>query len=313
MVEASRGSKRPVRSFLSIRDFTRSEIQQLFALSAKKKRELKEGKTSIDLAGRILALLFHKPSLRTRVSFEAGMHMLGGTTIYLTDQEIGVGHRESIGDVAKVLSRYVDGIMIRTFDHSLVVDLAREASIPVINGLTDLLHPCQVLADLFTAFEKGKDLDSMCVAFLGDGNNVCNSWLNASTRFHFSLRVCVPKGYEPSAEIMKVAQSEARGKIELLRNPVEAARGADVIYTDVWASMGQEKEAAKKKRDFSGFTVNDKVVSAAKPDCLVMHCLPAHRGEEITDEVIDGPRSVVFDEAENRLHVQKAILLKLLG
>jgi ornithine carbamoyltransferase len=312
MVEVSKGSKRPVRSFLSIRDFSRSEIQELFVLSAKKKRELKEGKTSIDIAGKILALVFHKPSLRTRVSFEVGMHQLGGTTIYLTDQEIGVGQRESIADVARVLSRYVDGIMIRTFDHSIAVNLARESSVPIINGLTDLLHPCQVLADLYTAFEKGKDLDSMCVAFIGDGNNVCNSWLNASTRFHFALRVCVPEGYEPSAEIMKTAQSESHRRVELLRDPVKAARDADVIYTDVWASMGQEKEAAKKKKDFSGFTVNSRVVAAAKPDCLVMHCLPAHRGEEITDEVIDGPRSVVFDEAENRLHVQKAILLKLL-
>jgi len=312
MVEASKGLKRSVRSFLSIRDFSRSEIQELFVLSAKKKRELKEGKTSIDLAGKILALVFHKPSLRTRVSFEVGMHQLGGTTIYLTDQEIGVGQRESIPDVAKVLSRYVDGIMIRTFDHSIAVSLAREASVPIINGLTDLLHPCQVLADLYTAFEKGKDLDSMRVVFIGDGNNVCNSWLNASTRFHFELRVCVPEGYEPSAEITKTAQNESRGKIELLRDPMKAARDADVIYTDVWASMGQEKEAGKKKKDFLGFTVNDRVVAAAKPDCLVMHCLPAHRGEEITDGVIDGPRSVVFDEAENRLHVQKAILLKLL-
>jgi ornithine carbamoyltransferase len=313
MAEASRRSERSARSFLSIRDLTREEIQELFVLCAKKKRELKEGKTSMDLAGKSLALLFHKPSLRTRVSFEVGMHQLGGTTIYLTDQEIGLGQRESVADVARVLSRYVDAIMIRTFDHSIAVNLAREASIPIINGLTDLLHPCQVLADLFTASEKGKDLDSMCVSFIGDGNNVCNSWLNASTRFRFALRVCVPEGYEPSAEIMKTARNESRGKIELLRDPVSAARDADVIYTDVWASMGQEKEVAKKKKDFSGFTVNNRVVAAAKPDCLVMHCLPAHRGEEITDEVIDGPRSVVFDEAENRLHVQKAILLRLLA
>jgi ornithine carbamoyltransferase len=312
MLEASKSSKRTVRSFLSIRDFTRSEIQELFVLTAKKKRELKEGKTSIDLAGRILALVFHKPSLRTRVSFEVGMRQLGGTTVYLTDQEIGVGQRESVADVARVLSRYVDAIMIRTFEHSLAVDLARESSIPIINGLTNLLHPCQVLGDLFTAFEKGRDLDSMCVTFIGDGNNVCNSWLTAATRFRLTLRVCVPEGYEPSEEVMKIARSESRGGIELLRDPLKAARDADVIYTDVWASMGQEKKAAKKKKDFAGFTVNNKIVAAAKPDCLVMHCLPAHRGEEITDEVIDGPRSVVFDEAENRLHVQKAILLKLL-
>jgi len=311
MVENSKARRRSVRSFLSIRDFTRSEIQDLFALSTKKKKELRKGQTSIDLAGKTLALVFHKPSLRTRVSFEVAMHQLGGTTTYLTDQELGIGHRESVADVARVLSRYVDGIVIRTFDHSLVVELARQASIPVINALTDLLHPCQVLADLFTAFEKGKDLDSMCVAFIGDGNNVCNCWLEAATRFRFTLRVCVPEGHEPSSEIMRTARSESRGKIELWRDAVKAARDADIIYTDVWASMGQEKEAARKKRDFSGFTVNAKVVAAAKRDCLVMHCLPAHRGEEITDEVIDGPRSVVFDEAENRLHVQKAILLRL--
>jgi len=313
MAERSRKSQRPVRSFLSVRDFARDEIQELFVLAAKKKRELKEGKSSMDLAGKSLALLFHKPSLRTRVSFEVGMHQLGGTAIYLTDQEIGVGQRESVGDVARVLSRYVDCIMIRTFDHSIAVDLAREASVPIINGLTDLLHPCQILADLFTAFEKGKDLDSMSVAFFGDGNNVCNSWLEASTRFRFALRLCIPEGHEPSHEIMKTAKRESEAGIELIRDPLKAARDADVIYTDVWASMGQEKRAAAKKRDFAGFTVNEDVVAAARPDCIVMHCLPAHRGEEITSEVIDGPRSVVFDEAENRLHAQKAILLKLLA
>jgi len=313
MAQSGKNPRAKTRSFLSMRDLTRSEIQELFILAGKKKRELKEGKTSIDLSGKVLALVFHKPSLRTRVSFDVGMHQLGGTTIYLTDQEIGVGQREPVSDVGKVLSRYVDGIMIRTFDHAIAVELARESSIPVINGLTDLLHPCQVMADLFTAFEKGKDLDSMTVAFIGDGNNVCNAWIEATTRFRFTLRVCVPEGHEPSPEIMKIAEKESRQDVEMFRDPLEAAREADVLYTDVWASMGQEKEAAKKKREFAGFTIDSRVVAAAKPDCLVMHCLPAHRGEEITAEVIDGPRSVVFDEAENRLHAQKAILLKLLA
>jgi ornithine carbamoyltransferase len=313
MTEASRTSESAVRSILSITDLARNEIQELFILAAKKKRELKEGQLSSDLAGKVLALVFHKPSLRTRVSFEVGMIQLGGSATYITDKEISIGQRESVADVARVLSGYVDGIMIRTFDHSLAVDLAKEGSIPVINGLTDLLHPCQVLSDLFTAVEKGKDLDSMCVAYIGDGNNVCNSWLNASTRFPFTLRVCVPEGHEPSSDVMEAARRESRGNIELVRDPAEAAHEADIVYTDVWASMGQEKEAKVKKNAFSGFTVDAAVVEAAKPDCIVMHCLPAHRGEEITDEVIEGPHSVVFDEAENRLHLQKAILLKLLS
>jgi ornithine carbamoyltransferase len=241
------------------------------------------------------------------------MAQLGGSSVYLTDKEIGLGQRESVGDIAKVLSRYVDCIMIRTFSHSIAVDLAREASIPVINGLTDLLHPCQVMADMFTAHEKGKDLDSMTVLFIGDGNNVCNSWLNAATRFGFRLRVCVPEGYEPSQEIMEAARKEAGSRIELHREPLEAAKGVDVVYTDAWASMGQEKETEERKKRFAKFRVDDRLVAAARPDCLVMHCLPAHRGDEITDSVIDGPRSVVFDEAENRLHVQKAILLRLMS
>jgi ornithine carbamoyltransferase len=313
MIRTSGSSGRAVRHFLSLRDFTRTEIQELLTLAAKKKKERREGTLSQDLSGKCLGLIFHKPSLRTKVSFEAGMQQLGGNTIYLTDKEIGLGQRESVSDVAKVLSRYVDGIMIRTFSHAIAEDLAREGSIPIINGLTDLLHPCQVLSDLLTVFEKGKDLDAACILYLGDGNNVCNSWLNAATRFNFTLRICVPQGYEPEAEIMERAQKEAGARIELHRESLKAAQGVDVIYTDVWASMGQEKEAAERKRIFAPFAVNSRVVEAAKPDCIVMHCLPAHRGEEITDEVIDGPRSVVFDQAENRLHAQKAVLLRLLS
>jgi ornithine carbamoyltransferase len=313
MVSASAGAGKRARSLLSIRDLTRVEIQELMTLAAKKKREMKEGKACHDLAGRVLGLIFHKPSLRTKVSFEVGMAQLGGSSVYLTDKEIGLGQRESVGDVAKVLSRYVDGIMIRTFSHSIAVDLAREASVPVINGLTDLLHPCQVLSDLFTAVEKGKNLDSMTVLFIGDGNNVCNSWLNAATRFNFTLRVCVPEGHEPPAEVMGPVAREAGARIELHREPLRAALGADVIYTDVWASMGQENEAEERKKTFARFRVDDGLVAVARPDCLVMHCLPAHRGDEITDSVIDGPRSVVFDEAENRLHMQKAILLRLMS
>ncbi len=312
MIRPASGGTKPVRHLLSIRDLTRTDIQELLTLAAKKKRELKEGLFNQELARKVLGLIFHKPSLRTKVSFEVGMLQLGGSTVYLTDKEIGLGQRESISDVAKVLSRYVDGIMIRTFSHAIAEELASRGSIPVINGLTDLLHPCQVLTDLLTAFEKGKDLDSMCVLYIGDGNNVCNSWLNAATRLRFTLRVCVPEGYEPATEIMEMAQKEAGSRIELHRDPLKAAKGADVIYTDVWASMGQEKEAAERKKVFAAFAVNAALVAEAKPDCIVMHCLPAHRGDEITDEVIDGPRSVVFDQAENRLHVQKAILLRLI-
>jgi len=313
MVSASAGAGKHPRGLLSIRDLTRVEIQELMTLAAKKKRELKEGKICSDLQGKVLGLIFHKPSLRTKVSFEAGMAQLGGSSVYLTDKEIGLGHRESVGDVAKVLSRYVNCIMIRTFSHQIAVDLAREASVPVINGLTDLLHPCQVLSDMFTAVEKGKNLDSMTVLFIGDGNNVCNSWLNAATRFDFTLRVCVPEGHEPPAEVMGPVAREAGSRIELHREPLRAAQGVDVVYTDVWASMGQESEAEQRKRIFAKFRVDDALVAAAKPDCLVMHCLPAHRGDEITDSVLDGPRSVVFDEAENRLHMQKAILLRLMS
>ncbi|MFH0778012.1 MAG: ornithine carbamoyltransferase [Candidatus Eisenbacteria bacterium] len=308
-----KGRKGRVMGLLSIRDLDRGQIQELIVLAAKKKKELREGKVSIDLAGKVLGMIFHKPSLRTRVSFEVGMHQLGGTALYITDQELGLGQRESVGDAAKVLSRYVDGIMIRTFDHSVAVGLAEAASVPVINGLTDLLHPCQVLSDLFTIWEKGRDLDSITVCYIGDGNNVCNSWLNASTRFSFRLRLCVPRGHEPAAGILHLAQKEARGAVEIMRDPAAAATEADVIYTDVWTSMGQEKTAQKRKAAFAGFIVDGALVRRARPGCLVMHCLPAHRGEEISEDVMDGPNSIVFDQAENRLHLQKAVLLRLLS
>jgi ornithine carbamoyltransferase len=279
----------------------------LIGLSIKIKRNRRN---FAPLPGRVLAMVFHKPSLRTRVSFEVGMIELGGSAMYISDQEIKMGSRESIEDVARVLSRYVDCIMIRTFDHSICERLASASMVPVINGLTDLLHPCQVMGDLLTAYEKQKDLTAMKVAFIGDANNVANSWINAALVLGFELVIAHPEGYPPNPDIMKSASSAA---VKTVSDPKAAADGADVLYTDVWASMGQEKEADERRNAFRVFRIDDAVLSSAKPDAIVMHCLPAHRGEEITDEVMDGPHSAVLDQAENRLHMQKALLTWLVG
>ncbi|MFH1681939.1 MAG: ornithine carbamoyltransferase [Candidatus Eisenbacteria bacterium] len=302
----------PKKDFLSIADLDRSELEGLLRRGLEMKWERKEGREKRTLEGKILGLIFHKPSLRTRVSFEAGMMHLGGQTIYLTDREIGVGSREAVQDVGAVLGRYLDAIMIRTFDHAIAVNLARHAPIPVINGLTDLLHPCQILADILTVIEHRKSIENRVVSFFGDGNNVANSWINAAGLLPFSLRVAVPEGYEPNAEILAASRKRG-GTIEVLHDPREAAADADILYTDVWASMGQEEEKEKRARAMAPFQINADLLRRAKPDALVLHCLPAHRGEEITDEVIDGPHSAVFDEAENRMHAQNAILERLLA
>ncbi len=304
------------KDLLSIRDLTASEIDGLFDLAADLKAQQRKGIAHPLLTGKTLAMIFEKPSLRTRVTFEVGMAQLDGRAIYLAPTDIQLGKRETVKDVAKNLERWVDGIMARTFTHQTVEQLARHAAIPVINGLSDLTHPCQILADLFTIREKRGPLRGVKVAYIGDGNNVCHSWLYGAAKTAIDLNVACPKGYEPDAGVVAFARQEAEvsgGRITLLDDARAAAAGADVLYTDVWTSMGQESEAAKRRRDFQGFQVNAALIGLAKPDVLIMHCLPAHRGEEITDEVRDGPHSIVYDEAENRLHVQKAILAKLLG
>jgi ornithine carbamoyltransferase len=297
------------RDFLAIPDFSRDEIEATLELAL----QMKRGQYSErPLRDRTLAMIFSKSSTRTRVSFEVGALQLGGHSLFLSSRDIQLGRGEPIRDTARVLSRYVDGIMIRTFDHAEVEELARYAEIPVINGLTDLLHPCQVMADLMTAREHlGPDLGRLRVAWIGDGNNMANSWLNAASRFGFELRLAVPEGYDPDPGILEHARGSA--SVLLTRDPAEAAEGAHVVNTDVWASMGQEEEVAQRARAFTGFCVDSALMSRAAEGAIFLHCLPAHRGEEVTDEVMEGPSSRVFDEAENRLHVQKAIMALLIG
>jgi ornithine carbamoyltransferase len=263
------------------------------------------------LAGKTAALVFHKPSLRTRVSFTVGMHELGGDAVDLTAAEVSEHGRESVQDVAHVLSGMCDLMVVRTFAHQLVRDLAAHASIPVINALTDYSHPCQILSDLYTLKRRGRDLDALTIAWIGDGNNVLNSWLEASTIFGFHLQIAVPDGFEPDAGLYLEAERRAKGGVKRTRDPKEAARGADVVYTDTWTSMGQEKDADWRRVVFAGYQVNDALMSSAKSDAVLMHCLPAHRGEEVTDEVLDGAQSIVIEQAENRLHLQKALMTAL--
>lgn len=301
------------KDFLAITQLTKSEIFDIFELAKELKAQQKRRETHHVLKGQTLAMIFQKPSARTRISFEVGMYQLGGHALYLAPTDIGLGKRESVADVARVISRYSDGIMARLFGHDLIIELAENASAPVINGLTDLLHPCQIMADLFTVQEHRQSLDDVVITYIGDGNNVANSWINMAARVPMTLNLAVPEGYEPDELILSEARNSGISKINIIHDPVEAARGADVLYTDVWASMGQEAEAEARKKAFVEYQINQKLVEQAQKDCLVLHCLPAHRGDEITDEVIDGPHSVVFDEAENRMHVQKAIMVKLMA
>ncbi len=297
------------RDFLEIPDFSTDELYDILELAHRLKRGEYKGQP---LAGKTLAMIFEKSSTRTRVSFEVGTFQLGGHALFLSSRDIQLGRGEPIKDTARVLSRYVDGIMIRTFDHGDVRELAHYASVPVINGLTDLLHPCQVMADVMTIQEAfGPDLSGRKVAWVGDGNNMANSWLNAAYRFGFELRLACPKGYEPDKEIFDRARTAAN--VMLTNDPREAVEGAEVVNTDVWASMGQEAEAEERRRAFKGYHVDEELMSRAADNAIFLHCLPAHRGEEVADEVIEGPRSRVFDEAENRLHVQKAIMIRLMG
>ena len=297
------------RDLLRLADLSTQEIEAILALAKRLKDELRDGTPHPLLAGRTLAMIFEKPSLRTRVTFEVGMVQLGGAAIHLGPGDIRLGERESAGDIARNLERWVDLVMARTFLHQSVVDLAAGARVPVINGLSDLHHPCQVLSDCFTLLERRGRLAGLRVAFVGDGNNVVHSWMDAAVRLGFGFVLACPPGYEPDPSII----AEARPHATITHDVEIAARGADVLYTDVWTSMGQEAEAKARRRAFAPYQVNERVVALAGPRALVMHCLPAHRGEEITDAVLDGPQSVVFEQAENRLHVQKAIMCWLAG
>jgi len=299
------------KSLLSINDLTIEEVYQIFDLSKTLKEKHYTGEPHRLLEGKTLGMIFTKPSTRTRVSFQVGIFHLGGTGLYFGPTDLQLGKSENISDTAKVLSRYLDGIMIRTFSHQDVVDLAKFGTIPVINGLTDLLHPCQVLADLFTILEKKRVLKGLKLAYIGDGNNMAHSLLHGCSKVGMDVVIASPSGYSPDKTIVENAQKNASymgSKVEIISDPVAAVKDADIIYTDVWASMGQESEAQERRKHFIQYQINPELVKGAKDDYLFMHCLPAHRGDEVVDEIADSGNSVIFDEAENRLHVQKAIM-----
>lgn len=301
------------KDFLTIQDLTSKDIVDLFGLVKQMKDKPDQFRTCLD--GRVLGMLFRKPSTRTRVSFEVGIYQLGGTGMLFRPGELQLGRGETIQDTARVLSRYIDAMMIRTFAHSEVEEFAKYATIPTINGLTDLLHPCQGLTDYYTMWENGRQLSGLKVTYLGDGNNVAHSLIFGAAKLGVHLTVCTPLGYEPDPRIMEAAEADAAASganISVSSAPASAVAGADIIYTDVWTSMGQEQEAGLREKLFQPFQVNSSLFSRAARNCLFMHCLPAHRGEEVTDEVADHERSVIFDQAENRLHVQKGIMYNLL-
>jgi len=300
------------RNFIHITDFSSAEIKATLELARTLKTQARPKESERPLTHKTMAMIFAKPSARTRVSFETGMTQLGGHAIFLGPQDIGIGKREAVKDIARVLSRYDDLIMARLFAHKHMLELAEYATVPVINGLTDLNHPCQVMADILTVLEHRGHLDDLKVAFIGDGNNVANSWINLAARLPMHFVLASPRGYDPDEQILAQAREQGLSQIEIQRDPRQAVQNADVIYTDVWASMGQEAEEEARRQAFMPFQVNNQLLSHAKKDCYVMHCLPAHRNEEITAEVLDGPHSIVFDEAENRMHIQKAIILKVM-
>lgn len=316
-----RPARRPRRNalgkdFLELMSVSREELTGLLRLAAQLKLKQRRGIVQHHLQGKMLGLLFQKPSTRTRVSFEAGMNQLGGQAMVLPMADIQLSRGESIADTARVLSRYLDGLVIRTFDHATVEEWAREATIPVINGLTDLSHPCQALSDLLTIQEKKRGLRGIKIAYVGDGNNVTNSLIEASAKMGISIAVGCPPGYLPDQHIIDWARAEAQetgAAVEIHHDPHVAVKDADVVYTDVWISMGREREQARRLKTLAPYQLNERLLKRAKPDAIVMHCLPAHRGEEITAAVLDGPQSVILDQAENRLHVQKAVLVRLLS
>ena len=301
------------RDFLTVTDFTADEVRENLALAIEIKERTRRGECPNVLRGGVGALIFHKASLRTRCSFEVGFRQLGGSAVYITDKEIELGKRESIHDVAKVMSRYFAAICIRTFSHDHVLELARHATVPVVNMLTDLLHPCQLMGDMQTVLEHKGTLDGLTVAYLGDGNNLANSWMRMAQRIPMQLKIGTAPDTLPDAAILEETKQAGISDVTVHHDPVEAVRGADVVYTDVWASMGQKDKAEAKAASLAAFQINSALTAHAARDHIVMHCLPAERGREITDEVMDGPHSVVFDQAENRLHAQKAVLIALLG
>lgn len=300
------------KDLLNIYDLGKADFEAIWQRAGKLKKSLKAGKSHISLKGKTLGMIFDKSSTRTRISFEVGMYQLGGIALFLTSRDTQISRGETISDSARMMSRYMNGIVIRTFSQDSVKEFARYASIPVINGLTDLLHPCQILSDLFTIKEKKGSYDNIKITYIGDGNNVANTWIEAAARLPIKLALACPEGYDPDKKIMAKCKKEAKERIVICRDPLEAARNADILYTDVWTSMGQESQREERKKIFKGYQINKVLLKEAKKDVMVMHCLPAHRGEEITADVLDGRHSIVIDQAENRLHVQKAILEILL-
>ncbi len=298
---------------ISINSLSKQEIEELIFSAINLKEKQKAGEPYQPLKGKTLGMLFEKPSTRTRISFEVGMLQLGGHALYMSWRDTQLGREESLEDTAQVLSRYLDAIVIRTFSQNTVEIIAQHAAIPVINGLTDLLHPCQILSDIMTIVEMKGEFKKQKISYIGDGNNIANSWINASLKLGFNLHLACPKGYEPDGKIVEKARIDAPSQIKLSSDPFEAAKDADIINTDTWVSMGQEKEHKERTEVFKNYQINSSLLKVAKEDVLVMHCLPAHRGDEITDEVADGKHSIIFDQAENRLHMQKAILKMLLA
>jgi ornithine carbamoyltransferase len=302
--------------FLSIAEHSAAQLNSLLDLAVRLKKELKAGGNHPVLQGKFLGMIFQKPSLRTRVSFDVGMRQLGGDALYISPAEIGIGQRESIPDISRVLSGYVDGIMARVFAHRHVTELAAYASVPVINGLSDYNHPCQAMADALTLLEHFGGLRGLTMAYIGDGNNMATSLIHLCAILGMHFSIASPEGYELPADVVERAEeyaSASGSRLSLLRNPEEAVRGADVLYTDAWTSMGQEEETARREKAFAGYQINAGLLAKAGPRAVVLHCLPAHRGQEITDEVADGPKSLIFPQAENRLHAQKAILVHVLA
>ncbi|GLI38239.1 ornithine carbamoyltransferase [Geobacter hydrogenophilus] len=301
------------RHFLALNQYTKEELDGLFTLTRELKEKQKQCIPHRFLEGKNVALIFEKSSTRTRVSFEVGVAQLGAHPLFISSGTSQMGRGEPIKDTARVMARYCDGVMIRTYGQEIVEEFARYSAVPVINGLTDLFHPCQIMADLFTVMEHKGKYEGLKYAWVGDGNNMANTWIEAAAILGFDLTLACPTGYEPDRQVWDWAQQRATSSITITEDPEEAVRDADVINTDVWASMGQEQEQKEREVAFQGYCLDDALVALAKPDCMVLHCLPAHRGEEITDSVIEGPRSAVWDEAENRLHVQKAIMARLMG
>jgi ornithine carbamoyltransferase len=300
-----------VRHFLALHDYNEVELYAMLLLARELKAQQKQGVPQRNLAGKSVALIFEKSSTRTRISFEVGVFQLGGQPLFISSATSQMGRGEPIKDTARVMSRYCDGVMIRTYGQEIVEEFAAYSTVPIINGLTDMYHPCQIMADILTVMEHKGGYEGLVYAWIGDGNNMANTWIEAAAIFGFELRLACPKGYEPDAAVLAWAR-EKGAKLLLTADPREAVAGADVLNTDVWASMGQEAEQQEREKAFAGYCLDEQLLGLAKPDCLVLHCLPAHRGEEISDAVIEGKNSVVWDEAENRLHVQKAIMATLI-